>query len=59
VYATGTIVTALMDRSRDAAGASRADEPEAPQRPYLDCAEPLTAWRVDLAVLVGVAQDTR
>jgi hypothetical protein len=57
VFATGTIVTALMDSARDAAGARHADEPEAPRRPYPDCAEPLTAWRVDLAVLVGVAQD--
>jgi hypothetical protein len=38
--------------------ASEAEAPAAPPRPYPDSAEPLSAWRVDLAVLVGVAQLT-
>jgi hypothetical protein len=46
-----TIISGLLP-------ASEADEPPAPPRLYLDSAEPLTAWRVDLAVLVGVAERT-
>jgi hypothetical protein len=38
---------------------SGADEADSRRRRFLDSAEPLTAWRVDLAVLVGVAQETR
>jgi hypothetical protein len=34
-----------------------ADEPVSRPRRFLDTAEPLTVWRVDLAVLVGVAHD--
>jgi hypothetical protein len=38
--------------------APEAEEPAPPPRTFLDAAEPLTAWRVDLAVLVGVVQHT-
>jgi hypothetical protein len=38
-----------------------ADQPPsgASRRPFLDAAEPLSAWRVDLAVLLGVSDDWR
>jgi hypothetical protein len=41
----------------DEPGAFERDE-AAPRRAFPDCAEPLTAWRVDLAVLVGVPDHT-
>jgi hypothetical protein len=41
----------------DEPGACERDE-AAPRRAFPDCAEPLTAWRVDLAVLVGVSDHT-
>jgi hypothetical protein len=41
----------------DEPGACERDE-AAPRRAFPDCAEPLTAWRVDLAVLVGVPDHT-
>jgi hypothetical protein len=43
-------------RTPDRRPTPAAEEPVPPPRTFLDSAEPLTAWRVDLAVLVGVVQ---
>lgn len=48
----------LAGNASDARPTDEADAPASSRRMYLDAAEPLTAWRVDVAVLVGVAQYT-